>query len=211
MQVVAAITNIPAVSRAVQEGADSIELRLDLFDGDPIRAPAACRELTDLPFIITLRSVQEGGKFMGDPDRWAEIIRAVLPYATYIDIEARFQEHAALVKDAGKTIIASAHLAEMPSLPGLFGLERMLRSFGDIPKIAVLPGNEDDLINLISFTHAATKPVCTSIMGTAFRHARAILPLFGSEFVYCHAGNPTAPGQYSVAEFRELMRLLGMK
>jgi 3-dehydroquinate dehydratase-1 len=211
MKVVASVTEPSAILRAAEEGADMIELRLDLFSGDPVQGAAECRELTDLPFIATLRSVQEGGKFMGDPGRWIEMIRAVLPMVEFVDIEARFEEHAGLVRDAGKTIIASVHIPEMPSLPELFALERMLRSFGDIPKIAVRPKSPDDLINLISFTNAAAKPVCTSIMGAGFRHARAILPLFGSEFVYCHAGNPTAQGQYSVKEFRELMRLLRME
>ena len=45
-------------------------------------------------------------------------------------------------------------------------------------------------------------------MGVQFRHARALLPLFGSEFVYCHTGTPTAAGQYSVEEFVQLKRLL---
>jgi 3-dehydroquinate dehydratase-1 len=45
-------------------------------------------------------------------------------------------------------------------------------------------------------------------MGSHLRYARAILPLFGSEFVYCHTGNPTAGGQYSVAEFAQLRKLL---
>ena len=38
-------------------------------------------------------------------------------------------------------------------------------------------------------------------MGASFRYARAVLPLFGSEFVYRHTGVPTAEGQYSVEEF----------
>jgi len=96
----------------------------------------------------------------------------------------------------------------MVPLPILFVLEQELRSYGEIPKIVVTPGNEDDLIDLIAFTHAAKKPICTGVMGVAFRYARAILPLFGSEFVYCHTGVPTAVGQYSVEEFVALRKLL---
>jgi len=211
MKIAASVTEPSGVHRAVEDGADIIELRLDLFSGDPVEGAASVRELTDLPVIATLRSVQEGGKFMGDPDRWMEITEAVLPYADYVDIEARFQEHASRVKDAGKTVIASAHIPEMPALPELFALERMLRSFGDIPKVAVAPATLDDVVNLVSFTHAAAKPVCTSIMGAGFRNIRAVLPLFGSEFVYCHVGKATAHGQYSVAEFRELARLMDLE
>jgi len=79
---------------------------------------------------------------------------------------------------------------------------------GDIVKIIVTPFEDDDIINLIAFTHAIKKPLCTGVMGTRFRYARAILPLFGSHLVYCHAGAETAEGQYSVDEFVRLMALL---
>ena len=45
-------------------------------------------------------------------------------------------------------------------------------------------------------------------MGGQFRYARAILPLFGSDMVYCHVGTATAAGQYSVQEFVRLMEWL---
>ncbi|OQC67187.1 MAG: 3-dehydroquinate dehydratase [Euryarchaeota archaeon ADurb.Bin009] len=45
-------------------------------------------------------------------------------------------------------------------------------------------------------------------MGAGFRYARAVLPLFGSEFVFCHAGTPTAEGQYHIREMRQLADLL---
>jgi len=97
----------------------------------------------------------------------------------------------------------------MPSLFELFGLERELCVFGDIPKIVVTPRHEEDIIEMISFTHAAKKPVITGVMGEGFRYARLILPLFGSEFIYCHAGVPTADGQYSIDEAKAGMGLLG--
>jgi len=40
------------------------------------------------------------------------------------------------------------------------------------------------------------------------RHVPLTTPVFGSEFVYCHTGDPTAEGQYSVEEFVQLKRLL---
>jgi 3-dehydroquinate dehydratase-1 len=58
------------------------------------------------------------------------------------------------------------------------------------------------------FTHAIKKPICTGVMGAQFRYARAILPLFGSELVYCNVGTATAHGQYSVKEYTNLIELL---
>ena len=90
----------------------------------------------------------------------------------------------------------------------LFVMERELRAYGQIPKIVVTPQTDADLIELLTFTQAAHKPIVTGVMGAQFRHARALLPLFGSEFVYCHTGTPTAAGQYSVEEFVQLKKLL---
>jgi 3-dehydroquinate dehydratase-1 len=208
MKIVAALTDPSCASAAQEQGADIVELRFDLMEGDPLLLVRQCRKICSLPIIATFRSAQEGGRYFGDADEWLGKIRPVIPLVDYVDIEQRFSIHAAVVREAEKTIIASHHTSGMVPLHVLFALERELRMVGDIPKIIVTPANEDDIIDLISFTRAAKKPVCTGVMGTAFRYARAILPLFGSELVYCSAGEATAEGQYSVEEFCALMKLL---
>ncbi len=170
--------------------------------------PGDCREQVTLPLIATLRSAAEGGRYFGNADEWMERLAPVIPFVDYVDIEQRFSAQAPAIRAVGKQVIASVHEGRMLPLAELFQLDRNLRAFGDIPKIIVTPADEDDLIDLISFTRAVKKPVCTGVMGSQFRYARAILPLFGSEFVYCHTGSPTAEGQYSVAEFVELRKLL---
>ncbi len=209
MKIVASLTDPGAAPAALSAGADLIELRLDLMDGDRIKAVQECRQRTGLPVIATLRSTQEGGRYPGNEDEWFRIILPVIPHADYIDVERRFSAHADTIRTHDVTIIASCHTPEMPSLFELFGLERDLQVYGDIPKIVVTPRHIEDIIELISFTHAAKKPVCTGVMGDGFRYARLILPLFGSEFVYCHTGMPVAEGQYSVAEVKAVMKLLG--
>ncbi|HSA37691.1 MAG TPA: type I 3-dehydroquinate dehydratase [Methanoregula sp.] len=210
MKIVAALTDPAHAALAQEQGADLIELRLDLFGSDMVRkAQRALGEVT-LPVIATLRSAAEGGQFFGDAVEWMDLLSPLIPLVDYIDIEQRFSVHAPAVRAAKKQVIASCHEGRMLSLFELFQTERNLRAYGDIPKIIVTPLSGDDLIDLISFTSAARKPICTGVMGSQFRHARAILPLFGSEFVYCHTGNPTATGQYSVAEFVQLRKLLGI-
>ena len=44
-------------------------------------------------------------------------------------------------------------------------------------------------------------------MGAEFRYARRSC-LFGSEFMFCHAGTPTAEGQYHIQEARQIADLL---
>ena len=208
MQIVASLTDPAQAALAQAQGAGIIELRFDLMDGDPVEIVQQCKTTSSLPIIATIRSAQEGGRYFGSPEEWAQKIAPVIPIVDYVDIEQQFAKQAAPVKEAGKKIIASHHSAQMMPLHVLFVLEQELRSYGDIPKIIVTPNNEDDLIDLIAFTRAAKKPICTGVMGTSFRCARAILPLFGSEFVYCHTGVPTAAGQYSVEEFVTLAKLM---
>jgi len=208
MKIIAALTDPTHAARAEKQGADLIELRVDLYKGDLVKLVKKAKAACSLPVIITLRSAQEGGQFFGDADAWMKTVTPLLPYADYVDIEQQFALHAAAIRDAGKKIIASHHAGQMIPLYILFVMERELRAFGDIPKIIVTPKANEDLLELMSFTQAVNKPIITGVMGTELRYARAILPLFGSEFVYCHTGSPTAAGQYSVEEFVRLKSLL---
>jgi 3-dehydroquinate dehydratase-1 len=208
MKIVAALTDPAQASDAHEQGADIIELRFDLMAGNPVHLIQKCKDICSLPIIATIRSAQEGGQFFGDAAAWFEMIRPVVPLADYIDVEQRFSSFSPWIKQAGKQIIASFHSAQMLSLGDLFVLERDLRMFGDIVKIIVTPCDEEDIIELIAFTHSIKNPLCTGVMGAQFRFARAILPLFGSELVYCHTGNRTAEGQYSLQEFVSLAKLL---
>jgi 3-dehydroquinate dehydratase-1 len=208
MKIVAALTDPALASQAQEHGADMVELRFDLIEGDPVSSVNICKKVSTLPIIATFRSAHEGGQFFGDPISWYEKIRPLIPLVDIVDIEQQIEPYALLVKKAGKTIIASFHCGDMMTLPELFEKERELRAYGDIVKIIVTPKNQEDIIELIAFTHAVKKPVCTGVMGGQFRYARAILPLFGSEMVYCHLGTATADGQYSIQEFVRLMEWL---
>lgn len=208
MKIIAALTNPADASHAEDLGADMVELRFDLMEDDPMSCVETCKEVCSLPIIATLRSAQEGGQFFGDTAVWYKKIHPLIPLVDYVDIEQRFAPCARQVKEAGKTIIASHHSCEMIPLHELFMMERELRVYGDIVKIIVTPKSKEDIIELIAFTHAIKRPVCTGVMGAQYRYARAILPLFGSELVYCHIGTATATGQYTVQEFVRLMELL---
>jgi len=208
MKIVAALTDPAHAARAQAQGADIVELRFDLITGDPVSIVQTCKKGCTLPVIATIRSAPEGGQFFSHAEEWIERLMPVIPHVDYVDVEQRFAAYAPQIKKAGKQIIASHHTGEMPPLPELFMLERDLRAFGDIVKIIVTPHHKKDIIELIEFTHAIQKPLCTGVMGTQFRFARAILPLFGSQFIYCSVGSPTAAGQYSVEEYIRLRELM---
>ena len=161
MKIIAALTDPLDASRAQDQGADMVELRFDLMAGDPLNLVQTCKDICSLPVIATIRSAQEGGQFFGNAGEWFEKIKPVIPLVDYIDVEQRFASCALHIKEAGKQIISSHHTGQMMSLHDLFRLERDLRTFGDIVKIIVTPHNEEDIIELIAFTHAVKKPICT--------------------------------------------------
>ncbi len=194
MKIVAALTDPTQAAQAVQQGADLVELRIDLYEGDLVQQVRSARAACPLPVIVTLRSAQEGGRFFGTAGEWMKKIEPLVPFADYIDIEQPFAQHAPAIRQAGKKIIASHHPGGMLPLPDLFMLERELRAYGDIPKIVVTPRDDADLVELLTFTQAANKPIVTGVMGSRFRYGRAVLPLFGSEFVYCHTGTRPQKG-----------------
>ena len=187
---------------------DLVEVRLDIGGTGLLESVQPLRQMSRIPVIATLRSHAEGGRFTGDEKEWIRTVRPLLPLADWVDVEIRFRRHASEIRKAGKQVISSCHLTGMPDLQQLKALERDLRSYGNIPKIVVTPRDPGDLLTLLSFTLAAEKPLCTGVSGEPFRYARALLPLFGSELAYTHAGTPTAPGQYHIREFRTLWDLL---
>ncbi|PWR73756.1 type I 3-dehydroquinate dehydratase [Methanospirillum lacunae] len=188
--------------------ADAVEIRLDLITEPIEKQLDLLTNSFKKPIILTLRSSAEGGAFAGDPDGWIERITPFLSFVTMVDVEIRFKEHAPRLKEMGITTIASCHRNEMLSPENLMTLYKELRSFGDIPKIAVQPQDTADLLTLLQFTNTAPKPLIVSVTGMVCRYARPLLPLFGSLYTYCYIDSPTSPGQYSLREMRMLAHLL---
>lgn len=209
MKIVATVVNAREAARAAGHCPDLLEVRIDLMEGDPAGELPSIRSAFDGPVILTIRSRAEGGEFDGDPEEWWGCLRPLLPFGDLVDVELPFSSFSPRIRELGKRIIASHHRDAMPAPGDLRRIERDLRSYGEIPKIVVRPGNERDLLELLKFTLEAEKPVCTGVLGEAYRFARAILPFFGSDLAYTHAGTPGAPGQFSLEDFKKIQALLG--
>jgi 3-dehydroquinate dehydratase-1 len=204
MLFVASVVDIRYIPVAREAGADAIELRLDRFSLGMTKETEAILDENDLPLVLTVRSRKEGGGFSGSPDAWRALIDPFLSYAKYVDIEQQFGEYASEIRRMEKTVISSFHVMEMLSPGELEAAESRLRQYGT-PKIVVSPSSLDDVLAFCGFTHRATKPIITSIMGERFRFARILLPLFGSEMFFAYAGLPAAEGQFPVREARAIL------
>lgn len=208
MKIVVSVHTQEELEEAQRFNPDLIEVRTDLIE-DHSLSPHHLPGHDDIPRIVTCRSREEGGRFDGTPGEWVDQVEPWLSRARYIDLERIRSDFRPIMRARGLGIIASCHCSRMLSRREFNHLERELRSIGDLPKIVVTPSSMRDVVVLMEFTERAPKPIVTGIQGTRYRFGRLLLPLAGSELVYCHAGSPAAEGQYHIAEFRDLYAHLG--
>ena len=192
-------------------GADILEVRLDLVEGDPIEVIRGVRKITHLPIIATNRMREEGGGFLGDETDRIEILCSAARWADLVDIELSSEEREHLMKRIKKPVIVSYHNFEgMPGPKELrFILDEIYNTNADIAKVAVTPERLRDNLQLLSLLLGAFRPTCIIGMGEIGRHLRAVAPLYGSVLTYGHLGEAFAPGQMSVSELFQALRILG--
>jgi len=83
----------------------------------------------------------------------------------------------------------------------------------DIPKIAVMPNSAEDVITLLDATRIMREkythiPLITVSMGDKGIISRLTGELFGSDLTFAAASKTSAPGQISVTELRNIIKLL---
>jgi 3-dehydroquinate dehydratase I len=204
MKIVVSTFERPGRTDLLGHNPDLIEIRLDLVKEDLEETVREWHKATGIPLILTIRSESEGGAFPGTTDTWFEMIIPLLSYASYIDIEQQFSSRAGYIREKGIKIVASCHMQSMPSIQELSVIDDTLREYGDIPKIVVTPSDKQDILMFLSFTLHAGKPVVTSFMGGKYNYMRPLLPLFGSEWIFGHAGEATAAGQYHISDIQAI-------
>ncbi len=201
-----AVRSVPATGDA-----DMIEVRLDLARGDPLDVLRAVRSATEKPIIATNRLQAEGGQWSGTEDERIRILIEAAKMADWVDIELRARLRAEVLKQVKKPAIVSYHdFAGMPSRQELEAiLEEMKGTGAAISKIAVTPSAMKDNLLILDFLLEADTPLCMIAMGPLGRHLRAVAPLYGSALTYGYVSQTTAPGQMSVSELRQALKLLG--
>ncbi len=200
-----ALRDVPAAGDA-----DIIEVRLDLEVSDPFGALKEVRLATSKPIIATNRLATEGGGFKGSERERIEMLRRASDYADYLDIELRAELRDELMERVDKPFIVSYHnFNGMPDLEGMKSiLDEMKGAGAAIAKIAVTPSSLKDNLKILVFLLEADMPLCMIAMGEMGRHLRAVAPLYGSALTYGYVSQPTAPGQMSVSELRQVLKLL---
>lgn len=196
---------------------DMLELRVDGLLRD-MNAEELASESWEMPMLLTVRTQEEGGLYpFTDTQSRAEMALRLLPQAAALDWEiAHLAEVPHLVeaaKKAGVPIIASAHdFEKTPSEDALRKLEIRAREWGaDVVKFAFALNRAEDMQVGVNLLRRAAGPMAVMGMGALGPVSRLLYAQYGSCLVYGYFGNaPTAPGQWSTAQFRAALTSLSL-
>ncbi len=199
--------------------ADILEIRIDAMQKLDL---AIIKAHAQRPVIITNRRRAEGGFFSGTERARIRLLKEAVDLgAEYIDIEAGTQR--ALQEDifsaiekrgrATKAIISSHDFTGTPASRILS--ERLIKCSrpGCIAKIVTMAATMEDNLKTLGLIPMARKKgleIIAFCMGPKGRLSRAVAPLLGSWATYAsfEKGSQSAPGQLTVGEMKEVIRIL---
>jgi len=219
---------LESARKITETKADLVEWRVDwfeeIFDFERVQEVLGkLREvLVERPILFTCRTANEGGQISLTKEQYTRLNQYAVEsgYADLIDVEVF--GYAQVVKE----MLDFAHAHEVkvvgsnhdfhatPSREEIIRRLVSMQELGvDIPKIAVMPQNKQDVLVLLSATeemvreHDAT-PVVTMSMGPQGVISRIAGKVFDSAITFGTVGKASAPGQLEVSDLRMAMKIL---
>lgn len=208
--------------------ADIAEWRADWYEDvfEFSQTAETARRLRDVlgetPLLFTFRTAREGGEKEIAADIYADLNKHMIKagYIDLIDVEAftgdeAVQKTVACAHEHGVRVIISNHdFHKTPEKAELISRLRKMQNLGaDIPKIAVMPQNTQDVLTLLAATEEmkdtyADRPIITMSMAGTGLISRLCGELFGSALTFGTAGKASAPGQIPVRDLKSVLDLL---
>ena len=207
---------------------DIIELRIDFYKNilqfDALKnlfLNIAALQIKK-PIILTIRTAAEGGEIEIDPKDYFHVYELGIESKAFdiYDVELALGTNMAielrtLIHDAGKYMLMSSHnFDRTPEVDSLMQKFRSMDSLeADIMKVAVMPEDYQDLLNLLSFTvqakhEYAQKPIVTMSMSSIGLTSRLVGEQFGSAITFASVGKASAPGQINYQELNQILQLI---
>ncbi|MHA2061577.1 MAG: type I 3-dehydroquinate dehydratase [Candidatus Sifarchaeia archaeon] len=201
--------------------ADFIEFRLDYLEVIDFVKLEKLLEKMKIPFILTVRRNEEGGKFQKDKEEERKEIlkRCVELRPDFIDIELSSpflnKDLVDFVKMNEVKIIGSYH--SFQDTPPIHVLSKKIdiayRLGLDVVKIVTYANEIEDNLTILSLHSSAQMylremEIVAFCMGELGLISRVLCPLFGSKFTFASLGEPTAPGQISLQKMKQIQELL---
>ena len=194
---------------------DCVEWRVDLFEQCmDAHSVVSCLQklrvaLKDKLLLVTFRTKAEGGEMSLTHKEYLDFVNTVIETdcADLIDIEffTAGDDIRELINNAhssGAVVVCSSHdFQKTPDKSELVSrMVKMQQVGADLPKVAVMPHNNTDVLTLLSTTIEMknkyfTTPIITISMGKLGVTSRLCGELFGSAMTFASSGNSSAPGQ----------------
>lgn len=183
---------------------DIIEWRVDYFTDDIAENATKILEFCgDLPIILTYRTKAEGGK--GDNEIYEELLEKFIEIKNLavldIELSLGFEKVQNLVKKAKAkgiiTIVSSHFFSHTPqNIDEIYAL--MEKTKADIPKLAVMPKNLEDVLTMMSVCKKVSlenSPIIGISMSKLGVATRLCPNQMGSCLSFASGVSSSAPGQ----------------
>ena len=200
------------IARAIEAGADVVELRLDLVD-DVNLAIALQDAYTQTSFILTKRAERQGGESsQPDADRLPWLLHARGDRANWIDIEADSDpatlKYAVAEWSADRRIILSHHDFKTRPIDLTKRFVAMQNNSASVVKVAWQARSIRDNIEAFELMLAGSKSTIAICMGEAGALSRILAKKFGAFLTFASLDDTsaTAPGQIRVADLQSIYR-----
>ncbi len=219
---------IKEVKELKEECLDVIEWRVDFFENveNIQEVKNTLYELksyiSNIPLLFTFRSIVEGGEKLISKDYYITLNKEIsntglidlLDVELFIGDEIVEEVVNFAHKKGVKVIISNHDFNKTPKKEEIISrLCRMQELGADLPKIAVMPQNEKDVLVLLEATNEmfriyADRPIVTMSMSGVGVISRLCGEIFGSALTFGAAKNVSAPGQISFKELNSVLNLL---
>lgn len=207
---------------------DIVEFRADWYDEctnkeNLIEMLMLIRKLINrTPLLFSFRTVVEGGMQKVERAEYVRINKTAIESGLIdmIDIELMIGDEYVneLVEAAHEnsiTVVMSNHdFEKTPEKEELISrMEKMISLGADIPKVAVMPNSNKDVINLLDLTDSFHSmhpdyPIITMSMDGRGVVSRLAGEIFGSAVTFGCARKQSAPGQIEAGELAVVLRIL---
>lgn len=178
--------------------------------------------LGDMPLLFTFRTREEGGSAAVSEECYRELNRTMIRSGLIdlVDVEFFKTEETvkSLIREAEahgvRTVLSNHDFEKTPQEEEIVRrLCAMQEAGADLAKIAVMPKEEQDVIELLNATWTMKKfhpdtPVITMSMGQRGMISRLCGELYGSAVTFAAYEKASAPGQMQVEEVREIIAKL---
>ncbi len=207
---------LESAKKALFDGADLVELRLDHLSAIDKGLPAVIRrEGLSGRCIITIRKKSQGGLFKGPEKRRLSLLElfSTITKPLYLDVELetarRNRKMIEKLRKRGQQIIISHHdFEKTPGTEELYSRYREARAMKSLSKIVTMANLPDDNLRILSLYGKTGKnnDLIAFTMGSIGQLTRILCISLGSPLTYVSYGSKAAaPGQLSLETARRIV------